>query len=86
MGVNSMYMCLSLRRVAILNTYRLLYNCIITFLLYIQRFIENATVKLHLVLIILPCKQQNVTYIRLLNYMQLPLKRTSSYKNTHTVN
>ena len=81
-----MYMCLSLRRVAILNTYRLLYNCIITFLLYIQWFKENATVKLHFVLIILPCKQQNVTYIRLLNYMQLPLKRSSSYEITNTVN
>ena len=82
-----MYMCLSLRRVAILNTYRLLYSQLYNYLLlYIQRFKENATVKLHFVLIILPCKQQNVTYIRLLNYMQLPLKRTSSYENTNTVN
>ena len=32
---------------------------------------------------VLPCKQQNVTNIRFLNYMHLPLKRTSSYK-THT--
>jgi len=37
-------------------------------------------------LIVLPCKQQNVTYILFLNYMHLLLKRTSSYKNTHTVN
>jgi len=33
-------------------------NCIITFLLYIQRFKENATFKLRFVLIVLPCKQQ----------------------------
>ena len=39
-------------------------NCIITFLLYIQLFKENATFKLHFVIIVLPCKQQNVTYIR----------------------
>ena len=52
----------------------------ISFLLYIQLFKENATFKLHFVLIVLPCKQQNVTYIRFLNYMHLPLKRTSSYK------
>jgi len=38
-------------------------NCIITFLLYIQLFKEDATYKLHFVLIVLPCKQQNVTYI-----------------------
>jgi len=31
-------------------------NCIITFLLYIQLFKENATFKLHLALIVLPCK------------------------------
>ena len=61
-------------------------NCIIAFLLYIQLFKENLTFKLHFVIIVLPCKQQNVTYIRFLNYMHLPLKRTSSYKNTHTVN
>ena len=60
-------------------------DCIITFLLYIQLFKENATFKLHFVLIALPCKQENVTYIRFLNYMHLLLKRTSSYKNTHTV-
>ena len=51
-------------------------NCVITFLLYIQLLKENATFKLHFVLIVLPCKQQNVTYIRFLNYMHLPLKRT----------
>ena len=38
-------------------------NCIITLLLYIQLFKENVTFKLHVVLIVLPCKQ-NVTYIR----------------------
>jgi len=54
-------------------------------LLYIQLFKENATFKLHFVLIVLPCKQQHVTYIRFLNYMHLPLKRTSSYENMHTV-
>ena len=58
-------------------------NFIITFLLYIQLFKENDTFKLHFVLIALPCKQQNVKYNRFLNYMLLPLKRTSSYK-THT--
>jgi len=58
-------------------------NCIITFLLYIQLFKENATFKLHVVLIVLPCEQQNVTYIRFLKYMHLSLKRTSSYKHTH---
>ena len=47
-------------------------------------FKENATFKLHFVLIGLPCKQQNVTYIRFLNYMYVSLKRTSSYKNTHS--
>jgi len=57
----------------------------ITFLLYIQLFKENATFKLHFVLIVKHVKQQNVTYFRFLNYMHLPLKRTSSYKNTHTV-
>ena len=36
-------------------------NCIITFLLYIQLFKVNATLKLHFVRIVLPCKQQNVT-------------------------
>jgi len=61
-------------------------NCKITFVLYIQLFKENATFKLHFVLIVLPCKKQNVTYIRYLNYKHLPLKRTSSYKHTHTVN
>ena len=45
---------------------------------------ENTTFKLHVVLIVLPCKQQNVTYIRFLKYMHLPLKRTSSYKKMHT--
>ena len=61
-------------------------NCIITFLLYIQLFKENVTFKLHFVLIVLPCKQQNVSYIRFLNDIHFPLKRRSSYKNTHTVN
>ena len=51
----------------------------------IQLFKETVTFKLHCVLIVLPCKQQNVTNIRFLNYRHLPLKRTSSYKNTHTV-
>ena len=51
-----------------------------------SKFKENATFKLHFVLIVLPCNQQNVTYILFLNYMHLSLKRTSSYKNTHTVN
>ena len=59
-------------------------NCIMTFLLYIQLFKENATFKIHFVLIVLPCKQQNVTYIRFLNYMHLSLKRTSSHK-IHTL-
>jgi len=36
----------------------------ITFLLYNQLFKENAIFKLHFVLIVLPCKQQKVTYIR----------------------
>ena len=54
-------------------------NCIITFLLYIQLFKENATFKLHFVLIVLPCKQQNVTYIRFLNYMHL-----RRHMKTHT--
>jgi len=49
-------------------------------------FKENATFKLHVVLIVLLCKQHNVRYIRILNYMHLSLKRTSSYKNTQTVN
>ena len=40
-------------------------NCIIIFLLYIQLFKENATFKL-----------LYITYIRFLNYMHLPLKRT----------
>ena len=53
-------------------------NCKITLLLYIQLFKENATFKLHFVLIVLPCKQQNVRYIRFLKHMHLPLKRTSS--------
>ena len=61
-------------------------NFIITYLLYTQLFKENATFKLQFVLIVLPCKQQNVRCIRFLNYMRLPLKITSSYKNTHTVN
>ena len=56
-------------------------NCIITFLLYIQLLKENATFKLHFVLIVLPCKQQNFTYIRFLNDMHLPLKRTSKLRN-----
>ena len=48
---------------------------------------ENATFKLHVVLIVLPCKQQNVRYIRFLKYMHLPLKRTSSYKmHTQLIN
>jgi len=59
-------------------------NCIMTFLLYIQLFKENATFKIHFVLIVLPCKQQNVTYIRFLNYMHLSLKRTSSHR-IHTL-
>ena len=46
-----------------------------TFLVYIQLFKETATFKLHFVLIVLSCKQQNVTYIRFLYYMHLPLKR-----------
>jgi len=41
-----------------------LYNYL---LLYIQLFKENATFKLQFVLIVSPCKQQNVTCIRLLN-------------------
>jgi len=41
-------------------------STIITFLLYIQLFKEIATFKLHFALIVLPCKQQNVTYIRFL--------------------
>jgi len=41
--------------------YSQLYNYL---LLYIQLFKENATFELHIVLIVLPCKQQNVTYIR----------------------
>ena len=52
-------------------------------------YISNCLKKmplLHIVLIVVPCKQQNVTYIRFLKHMHLPLKRTSSYKNTHTVN
>ena len=44
-------------------------NCVITFLLYIQVFKENATFKLHFALIFLPCNKHNVTYIRFLKYM-----------------
>ena len=61
--------------------YSQLYN---NLLLHIQLFKVNATFKLHCVFIVLPCKQHNVTYNRLLNYMHLPLKRTSSYKYTHS--
>ena len=61
-----------------------LYSQLYNFVLYIQLFKENVTFKLHFDFIVLPCKQQNVTNIRFLNYMHLPLKRTSSYKNTHT--
>ena len=39
------------------------------FLLYIQLFKENATFQLQFVLIVFPCKQQNVTYIWFLKYM-----------------
>jgi len=42
----------------ILVLYSQLYKYI---LLYIQLFKENATFKLHFVLIVLPCKQKNVT-------------------------
>jgi len=50
----------------------LLYSLLYNYLFII--FKENATFKLHFVLIVLPCKQQNVTYIGFLNYMHLPLK------------
>ena len=49
----------------------LLYSLLYHYLFII--FKENATFKLHFVLIVLPCKQQNVTYIGFLNYMHLPL-------------
>ena len=44
-----------------IQQYNQLYNYL---LLYIRLFKENATFKLHFVLIVLPCKQQNLTYIR----------------------
>ena len=47
------------------------------FILYIQLFKENATFKLHFVLIVLPCKKHNC-------YIYATLKRTLSNKNTHT--
>ena len=40
--------------------YSQLYNYL---LLYIQLFKENVIFKLHLALIVLPCKKHNVTYI-----------------------
>mgnify|MGYP000143253827 FL=1 len=62
-------------------------NCISTFLLYIQLLKENATFKLHFVLIVLPCKQQNVTSNRFLNYMHLPLReRRRIKKHTQLIN
>ena len=60
-------------------------NCIMTFLLY-----SNCLKKMPLLNYILfllsyyVCEQQNVTYIRFLNYMHLSLKRTSSHK-IHTL-
>ena len=33
---------------------------------FVNLFKENATFKLHFVLTVLPCKKQNVTYIRFL--------------------
>ena len=38
-------------------------NCIIAFLLYIQLFKENSTIKFDFVLIVLPCMQTTKRYI-----------------------
>ena len=46
-------------------------------------FKENATFKF---VFLLSYHVNNKTLHTPLNYMHLPLKRTSSYKSTHTVN
>ena len=49
--------------------------------LYIQ---ENATFKLHFVLIVLPCKQQNVTYTRF--FKLICTERRHITKHTQLIN